>query len=76
MVSGYHLVNRIRYFITVEDCDEEFEEYCIKKDYQFNNRYHCTCGAKWDTESAHTCNDRCYKCDKEIEPYESEDLYE
>lgn len=40
----------------------------------FLNHYECPCGASWTDEWACTCNDRCPKCNKEIEPTKSEDL--
>lgn len=33
MIAGYHLVNRINYFISMVDWEDEFEEYCV----QLNN---------------------------------------
>lgn len=40
----------------------------------FLNHYHCPCGEEWDDEHSCTCNDRCPKCNAEIEPFDSEDL--
>lgn len=37
------------------------------------NHYLCPCGEKWDDESESQCNDRCPKCNREIEPYISDD---
>lgn len=42
---------------------------------RFRNYYKCSeCGAEWQDEWDCTCNDRCPKCDAEIEPYKSDDL--
>lgn len=38
------------------------------------NKYRCPCGAEWHDEHDCMCNDRCPKCNKEIEPYESEEV--
>lgn len=38
------------------------------------NHYRCPCGAEWEDSWSCTCNDRCPDCNKEIEPYESEEL--
>jgi len=35
---------------------------------------HCECGAAWTDEWSCACNDRCPKCDAEIEPYDWDDL--
>ncbi len=42
----------------------------------FINYYKCTCGYQWQDEWDCTCNDRCPECNKEIEPYESEEIEE
>lgn len=48
-----------------------FEEETI-----YHNQYKCVCGHEWaDTHSA-ACNDRCPKCNKEIEPFKSDVLEE
>jgi hypothetical protein len=39
----------------------------------FMNHYRCSCGAQWHDEWSASCNDRCPTCNKEIEPYDSED---
>lgn len=41
---------------------------------KFRNFYRCTCGEAWDNEDDCTCNDRCPKCNAEIEPHLSEDI--
>ena len=41
---------------------------------RYRNHYRCVCGHEWTDEWDCTCNDRCPKCDTEIEPYESEEL--
>jgi hypothetical protein len=42
---------------------------------RFLNHYKCPDdGAEWTDEWSCTCNDRCPKCNKEIEPYESEEI--
>lgn len=43
-------------------------------DAKFLNHYRCPCGAEWSDEWSCMCNDLCPVCDKEIEPYDSEDL--
>lgn len=42
--------------------------------HRYLNHYLCPCGTKWDDEGDCMCNDKCPECNKEIEPYESEDL--
>lgn len=42
---------------------------------RFLNHYR-HCGEEWSEEWSCMCNDRCPVCNKEIEPYESEDLTE
>lgn len=37
------------------------------------NHYRCPCGSEWEDEWDCMCNDRCPNCNKEIEPYESEE---
>lgn len=42
---------------------------------RFRNHYHCDdCDVEWQDDWSCMCNDRCPSCNKEIEPYESEDL--
>ena len=39
------------------------------------NHYYCeTCNIHWDDEWDCMCNDRCPKCNKEIQPYASDDI--
>jgi hypothetical protein len=46
-----------------------------KVEYKFRNFYECPdCKVKWQDEWDSMCNDRCPKCDKEIQPYASEDI--
>lgn len=41
----------------------------------YQNSYKCPCGEEWqDTWDCGACNDKCPKCNREIEPYESEAL--
>lgn len=40
----------------------------------FVNHYRCSCGEEWEDTHSAACNDRCPQCNKEIEPYKSEDL--
>lgn len=40
----------------------------------FRMFYECTCGETWEMEHECCCNDRCPKCDTEIEAYEVEDV--
>lgn len=40
----------------------------------FRNRYHCPCGEAWESEWDCLCNDKCQKCGKEIEPYQSQEI--
>lgn len=40
----------------------------------FLNYYHCPCGHRWAQVSDCACNDRCGECDKEIQPFKSEDI--
>lgn len=37
------------------------------------NYYKCPCGEEWQDHWDCACNDKCPKCNKEIEPYESEE---
>lgn len=42
---------------------------------RFRNYYRCpNDGTEWSDEWSCQCNDRCPKCNTEIEPYESEDI--
>jgi len=50
-------------------CDSYEEETPI-----YRMSYKCTCGEKWEMEHDCCCNDRCPKCDTEIEPHNLEDL--
>jgi len=44
---------------------------------QFLNSYHCeACDEYWDDQWSCACNDKCPTCNKEIEPYQSDDLEE
>jgi hypothetical protein len=43
--------------------------------FRFRNHYECpNDGTKWHDEWTCKCNDRCPACDREIEPYLSEDI--
>lgn len=39
----------------------------------FRNFYLCPCGAHWEDDWDCACNDHCPDCDREIEPYASDD---
>ena len=39
----------------------------------FTNFYRCPCGEEWESKWDCQCNDKCPVCNKEIEPYRSED---
>jgi len=54
---------------TIENDDEPEDD----DDIEYTNFYECTCGAKWEDVHDCQCNDRCPECNKEIEPYASED---
>ena len=41
---------------------------------RFRNDYECSCGETWSDEWSCMCNDRCPKCNKEIEPSQSQEL--
>lgn len=43
---------------------------------RYLNHYQCPCGEEWEDSWSCMCNDRCPSCNKEIEPYASEDLEE
>lgn len=38
---------------------------------KFENQYKCECGHEWINWWSCACNDRCPKCNKEIEPFET-----
>lgn len=40
---------------------------------EFENHYLCTCGEEWQDTWSSACNDRCPSCNREIEPYASDD---
>ena len=55
---------------TFEAGDEDQAE-----EIRFLNQYRCPDdGTEWSDEWSCACNDRCPTCDKEIEPYESEEI--
>ena len=42
---------------------------------RYINHYRCSeCGTSWDDEWDCTCNDRCPKCNAEIEPHSSDEI--
>jgi hypothetical protein len=42
---------------------------------RFVNHYHCdACDTNWHDQWSCACNDRCPECDREIEPYASDEL--
>jgi len=43
-------------------------------EYRYLNHYACPCGNRWSDAWDCMCNDRCAACNKEIEPYDSDDL--
>lgn len=45
-----------------------------EESYWLRNFYQCACGEHWDDEWECACNDKCPSCDKEIEPYDSEEI--
>lgn len=40
---------------------------------RWRNYYLCPCGNEWEDEWDASCNDKCGTCNKEIEPYISDD---
>jgi len=40
----------------------------------YRNRYRCPCGEEWEDEWECMCNDRCPRCNLEIEPFESHEI--
>ena len=40
---------------------------------QWRNHYLCPCGNEWEDQWDCCCNDKCGNCNKEIEPYISDD---
>lgn len=38
----------------------------------YHNQYKCVCGQEWEDTHTAACNDRCPKCNKEIEPFKSD----
>ena len=40
----------------------------------YRKYYRCSCGHEWQDEWDCLCNDRCPKCNAEIEPYAHEEL--
>ncbi len=43
------------------------------REYRYLNHYQCPCGTAWTDNWDCMCNDHCPQCDREIEPYDSED---
>lgn len=41
---------------------------------KFRNYYRCPCGEKWNSTWSCTCNEKCPRCNREIEPSRSEEL--
>jgi hypothetical protein len=41
---------------------------------KFLNLYKCPCGEEWEDLWDCACNDKCPQCNKEIEPYYSEEI--
>jgi len=51
------------------------EAVATAEEIRFINHYRCPDdGTEWSDEWSCTCNDKCPTCNKEIEPYESEDI--
>jgi hypothetical protein len=44
-----------------------------ENEHRYTNHYRCECGHEWQDTWSCMCNDRCPKCNKEIEPYDSDD---
>ena len=64
--NGWHLCG---------DCYEEHKREAVEEDSSlFRMFYECTCGETWEMEHECCCNDRCPKCDTEIEAYQVEDV--
>lgn len=57
-----------------EDDEDDEDDEDAEEEHRYRNRYECPCGEKWSDESAYTNNDRCPKCNKEIQPSRSDDL--
>jgi hypothetical protein len=54
---------------------EEYSDEDQDEEIRFINHYRCPDdGTEWSDEWSCTCNDKCPTCNKEIEPYESEDI--
>ena len=46
-----------------------------QKNYKIVNRYECpSCKTAWEDTHDCACNDKCPRCNKEIEPYDSEEI--
>lgn len=41
---------------------------------EYRNFYRCDCGQEWEDTWGCMCNDRCPECNKEIEPYASDEI--
>ena len=41
---------------------------------KFRNYYQCPCGEEWNSTWSCMCNEKCDRCNKEIEPTTSEEL--
>lgn len=41
---------------------------------KFRNYYECPCGEEWNSTWSCMCNEKCSRCNKEIEPITSEEL--
>lgn len=41
---------------------------------KFRNYYECPCGEEWNSTWSCMCNEKCDRCNKEIEPIASEEL--
>jgi len=61
------------YQLDENDYRRIIEDECSDKTF-YRNRYRCTCGKEWEDVWSCMCNDRCPRCNTEIEPFESLEL--
>lgn len=65
--------------VTPEDVDPSFVTEVLEQIAEpgepvlWTNHYRCPCGEEWEDQWESTCNDKCPACNKEIEPYISDD---
>lgn len=71
--GDYHGMNYVT--ANIEAFEEVIDEKTEKAlEARFLNHYKCECGHEWEDRWDCMCNDRCGVCNKEIEPYHSEEL--